>query len=113
MLIDVVEPLQYIGGIITLFVRNLHYPGFLKHERVGAVASEIAPAAWFLRVTTATIPLLFGGERRCGARYVDQQPSGNDRSAPRRPTAGFLPLWEAVSGGCTTSSAGGIGPRCS
>jgi hypothetical protein len=58
MLIDVAEPLQYIGGIITLFVRNLHFPGFLKHERVEAVASEIAPAAWF---TTATIPLCSGG----------------------------------------------------
>jgi transposase-like protein len=26
----------------------------------GKVASEIAPAAWFLRVITATIPVLFG-----------------------------------------------------
>jgi hypothetical protein len=58
MLIDVAKPLQYIVGIITLFVRNLHFPGFLKHERVEAVASKIAPAAW---LTTATIPLLFGG----------------------------------------------------
>jgi hypothetical protein len=93
MLIDVAKPLQYIVGIITLFVRNLHFPGFLKHERVEAVASKIAPAAW---LTTATIPLLFGGERRCGARNVDNSRLGTIGAHHAGLPPVSLPLWEAV-----------------
>jgi hypothetical protein len=60
------------------------------------VASKIAPAAWFLRVTTATIPLLFGGERDAvpGMWINSRQGTIGAHRAGLPPVS--LPLWEAV-----------------
>jgi NADPH:quinone reductase-like Zn-dependent oxidoreductase len=68
----------YIYGALSEDGTSLPVLEMIRKMPVVKVASEIAPAAWFLRVTTATIPVLFRVSVMrcsvCGSAAVRERP---------------------------------------